>query len=97
MGFETRNDETAFLPASDLNPAGIPVGVGRRTFMMRSAVLGAAAVITGCSAPEKKEEAAAAPPAPKPAGQIFNNQAARTGGRFQAAQQARLQIVQPLQ
>ena len=70
MGFETRTDETAFLPASDLNPAEIPAGVDRRTFMMRSAVLGAAAVITGCSAPEKKEEAAAAPPAPKPAGQM---------------------------
>jgi L-serine dehydratase len=70
MGFETRNDETAFLPASDLNAAEIPAGVGRRTFMMRTAVVGAAAVITGCSEPEKKEEAAAAPPAPKPAGQM---------------------------
>jgi len=70
MAFETRNDDAAFLPGSDLHQTEIPSGVDRRTFMMRSAVLGAAAVITGCAAPEKKEEAAVAPPAPKPADQM---------------------------
>ncbi len=46
----------------------IPDGTDRRAFLMRSAVVGAAAVMTGCSVPEQKEQAAAAPPpAPKPA------------------------------
>jgi L-serine dehydratase len=51
----------------------LPSGVGRRTFMMRTAVVGAAAVITGCSPAEQKDVAPAAAPAaepPKPAGQV---------------------------
>ena len=51
----------------------LPAGVDRRTFMMRTAVVGAAAVITGCSPAEKQEVAPAAAPAaapPKPAGQV---------------------------
>jgi L-serine dehydratase len=44
----------------------LPPGVDRRAFMMRSAVLGAAAVMTGCSPPASTPPAAstAAPPAP---------------------------------
>jgi L-serine dehydratase len=59
-----------FQPGEVPDPNEAPAGVGRRAFMMRSAVLGAAAVITGCSAPEKTEQAAAPAPAPKPAGQM---------------------------
>ena len=51
----------------------LPAGVDRRTFMMRTAVVGAVAVITGCSPAEKKDVAPAAAPAaepPKPATQM---------------------------
>jgi len=60
-------DSTLFpiLPAE----AEIPKGVDRRAFLMRSAVISAAAVLTGCERP--KEEAAPPPvaqtPKPKPA------------------------------
>ena len=65
-------DEMASLLRGD-ECQDVPPGVDRRTFMMRSAVLGAAAVITGCSPAEKKDEAPAAAPAaapPKPTGQV---------------------------
>jgi L-serine dehydratase len=61
--------------ATDLPPAPdveIPEGVDRRTFLMRTAVIGAAVVMTGCDMP-KKEQAeraaseAATPPAAAPA------------------------------
>ena len=51
----------------------LPASVDRRTFMMRTAVVGAVAVITGCSPAEKKDvapAAAAPPPAPKPAAAV---------------------------
>jgi L-serine dehydratase len=54
----------AFLPVLEFD-AEIPPGVDRRTFMMRSAVLGSAAVITGCSVPEKQQTAAASAPPPQ--------------------------------
>jgi L-serine dehydratase len=68
------DDEELFRPGEVPDATQVPPGVDRRAFMMRSAVIGAAAVITGCSVPAKKEEAAApapaaAPPA-KPAGQV---------------------------
>ena len=37
---------------SELEPTRVPDTVDRRAFLMRSAVVGAAAVIAGCSAPE---------------------------------------------
>ena len=43
--------------------AEIPKGVDRRAFLMRSAVVSAAVVLTGC---EKPKEEAAAPPAAQP-------------------------------
>jgi len=48
----------------------IPVGVDRRTFLMRSAVVGAAAVIVGTpiSAQERTERSTAAPPKAPPGG-----------------------------
>jgi L-serine dehydratase len=60
--------ETALL-SGDLDPAEIPAGVDRRTFMMRSAVAGAAAVLTGCTQAEVERTTApaatAAPPQPQ--------------------------------
>jgi len=55
-----------FLPEQELNPNEIPAGVDRRAFMVRTAVVGAAAVMTGC-APQNQSQQAAAPPAPAPA------------------------------
>jgi len=48
----------------------IPIGVDRRTFLMRSAVVGAAAVIVGTtiSAQERTERSTAAPPKAPPGG-----------------------------
>ena len=54
----------ALLPEVELDPAAVPPGVDRRTFMMRSAVIGSAAVITGCTMPEKQQTAAASAPPP---------------------------------
>ncbi len=64
-----RDDGELFRPGEVSNLSEVPTGVDRRAFMMRTAVVGAAAVITGCSVPEKKEQAAApaAAPAAKPA------------------------------
>jgi L-serine dehydratase len=55
-------DQTAFPPEGEPNPE-IPAGVDRRTFMMRSAVVGSASVITGRVLPaEAQTKAATAPP-----------------------------------
>ena len=55
----------ALLPTEDeLLPKEVPPGVDRRTFMMRSAVIGSAAVITGCTPTEKQQTAAASAPPP---------------------------------
>ncbi len=53
------------LPDVPLDPAEVPSGVDRRTFMMRSAVIGSAAVITGCTMPEKQQTTAASAPPPQ--------------------------------
>ena len=60
----TRNEP--FLPDRELHPAGIPEGVDRRAFMMRSALIGATAVITGCSPATPQQQAALPPPAAPP-------------------------------
>ena len=58
-------DPQALLPtAIELVPAEVPPGVDRRTFMMRSAVISSAAVITGCTPTEKQQTAAASAPPP---------------------------------
>jgi L-serine dehydratase len=67
------DDQTASLPGDEvLNTAGLPAGVDRRAFLMRSAVIGAASVIAGCSPPAQPPVAqTAAPPAPPtPAGNV---------------------------
>jgi L-serine dehydratase len=65
---EKHDQESALLPAGDLNLPDIPLGVDRRAFMMRSAVIGAVAVITGCSRADVEQTAGAtpAPAAPAP-------------------------------
>ncbi len=68
MTRERVKDETSGLTVEVAAHEELPAGVDRRTFMMRSAVLGAAAVMSGC-APEKKD-AVPAPEPPKPAGQL---------------------------
>jgi L-serine dehydratase len=60
---ETKNPSKAHLP--ELNPAEVPAGVDRRTFMMRSAVVGAAAVISGQPVSAEQQAAAATAPPPK--------------------------------
>ena len=49
----------------DVCPTDVPPGVDRRAFMMRSALVGSMAVITGCT-PSAKEQAAAPPPSAPP-------------------------------
>ena len=49
------HEQDSLLTMDVENHEQLPAGLDRRTFMMRSAVLGAAAVITGCSPAEKKE------------------------------------------
>jgi L-serine dehydratase len=44
-----------------------PSGVDRRSFLMRSATIGAAAVLTGCTTQEKSAQVGETPPAPSPA------------------------------
>ena len=59
--------ESGFVPDDDLASATVPEGWDRRAFMMRSAMIGAVAVLSGCSppTPEKTaEQAASAPPVP---------------------------------
>jgi L-serine dehydratase len=67
------DDKTASLPGEEvLNTAGLPAGVDRRAFLMRSAVIGAASVIAGCSppAPPPAAQTAAPPAPPTPAGNV---------------------------
>jgi L-serine dehydratase len=64
MAPETKEDPINLL-SDELTPTELPPGVDRRTFMMRSAVIGAAAVITGNVVADDKRAAgaSAAPPA----------------------------------
>jgi L-serine dehydratase len=72
MKLETQNGKTLLPTAGELDATAAPEGVDRRAFKMRSAVIGATAVISGCSRPEV--ERAAPPPAqatpPQPASQV---------------------------
>jgi L-serine dehydratase len=57
-------DKKQFLQADELLSQEAPKGADRRAFLMRAASIGAAAVMTGCSADEKAKEVGAAPPPP---------------------------------
>ncbi len=60
----------AALPIDEAFPTEVPPGVDRRTFMMRSAVISSAAVITGCTPTEKQQTAAASAPPPVVKGNV---------------------------
>jgi L-serine dehydratase len=62
MKSENLKNEKVFLPAEDLLSGEVPAGVDRRAFFMRSASIGAAAVLTGCSASEKATQVGTTPP-----------------------------------
>src|SRR6476660_9213899 len=66
----SQSNETPDLLANsnDVIDRPVPPGVDRRTFLMRSAVVGATGVILGrtVSAQEREQRSTAAPPAPPP-------------------------------
>jgi L-serine dehydratase len=68
MKFDDAGNDKTFLPAPELESGEVAPGIDRRAFMMRSAVIGAAAVMTGCSPsnPPQQSAATSAPPAPAP-------------------------------
>jgi L-serine dehydratase len=65
MKSDQHPEKTELLPDPELAGTELTAGLDRRAFMMRSAIFGATAVITGCAAPTDKQ-VANAPPAPAP-------------------------------
>jgi L-serine dehydratase len=60
-------DETTPILPPELANAELPPGIDRRTFVMRSAMIGAVTVLAGCKPPTTEEtatQAASAPPTP---------------------------------
>jgi L-serine dehydratase len=74
MSTENAGHERSLVSEEELVPADLPSGVDRRAFMMRSAVLGAASVMVGCSPSTPQQQASAPvatpPPAAPPASQV---------------------------
>ena len=70
MKSEKLREKTVFLPSEELSVNNVPAGVDRRAFMMRSAVISSAAVITGCSVSDKEQKARAVEPPPKAASNV---------------------------
>jgi L-serine dehydratase len=72
---DVRDDDRTPLDPSAQVPSEIPTGVDRRKFIMRSAVIGAAAVMNGCTRAETEQKAPPPAPAsakaPAPAAQGF--------------------------
>ena len=66
MKSEQPEDKTVLSPDAKPSMPELPSGFDRRAFMMRSALFGATAVITGCAAPTE-QQVAATPPPPAPA------------------------------
>ena len=66
MSDRKKEDDAPLLTADALETVDVPPGVDRRTFLMRSAVIGSAAVIAGL--PVSTEDHAAAATAPPPSG-----------------------------
>jgi L-serine dehydratase len=66
MTSENQSHDGAFLPERELNDTEIPQGVDRRAFMMRSALIGATAVLTGCSPSTPQQTASTAATATPP-------------------------------
>ena len=77
-----KDDELVRL--SELHPDDAPAGIDRRAFMMRSALVGAMGVISGC-APSPEKTAAAppptAPPVPAPAHDVARPRCRQEGQR----------------
>jgi L-serine dehydratase len=67
MTTEKHPEDTRLLSLDEPSAVELPAGLDRRAFMMRSALVGATAVITGCSAPSEQQVATASPPPPAPA------------------------------
>jgi L-serine dehydratase len=67
MKFEDQGHDSSIVPERELNPTEIPEGVDRRAFMMRSALIGATAVLTGCSPSTPQQTASSAATATPPA------------------------------
>jgi L-serine dehydratase len=65
MKLDDPNGETTLPPDGELISTEVPPGVDRRTFLMRSAVVGSAAVISGRAISAEEQAAAAKAPAPK--------------------------------
>jgi L-serine dehydratase len=66
MDFPKDREDRTLPPALQLDELEIPDGFDRRAFLMRSAVVGAVAVLTGCAAPTPEQAAAAPPPQSPP-------------------------------
>jgi L-serine dehydratase len=64
MTSDNRPDGISLVP--EIDATEVPDGVDRRAFMMRSALVGAMSVITGCSPSNNAEKTAAAPPPAAP-------------------------------
>ena len=64
------NERDELVPLSELKADEVPAGIDRRAFMMRTAMVGATAVLTGCESPATGT--AAPPPTPPqiPAGAV---------------------------
>ena len=64
MPSEKHDQDPTSKTGQDVCDAAVPPGMDRRTFMMRSAVVSAAAVIAGCSTPSPEQIAQTPAPAP---------------------------------
>ncbi|HUL73607.1 MAG TPA: L-serine ammonia-lyase [Vicinamibacterales bacterium] len=64
MTTKNRVEDTDLLP--EASATDLPPGVDRRAFLMRSALVGAVAVISGCAPPTPEQAASAPPPTPPP-------------------------------
>jgi L-serine dehydratase len=76
MSADDIRDTTSLLPDDAASAANLPEGWDRRSFMMRSAMIGAVSVLTGCASPTPQETAAKAtstPPPPVPAPSLSEN------------------------
>ena len=67
MRSEKLDQKIPLLADTEAATVELPAGLDRRAFMMRCALFGATAVITGCAAPTEQQVATAAPPPAPPA------------------------------
>src|SRR5262245_6244434 len=64
MTSEQRPDRNSLSPEKEIGAIEVPEGVDRRTFLMRSALIGATTVITGRAMGAEEQTARATAPAP---------------------------------